>query len=134
MEVNSENKARFFAQYLFQRVLRWHDKSILYAVDGSDLAIVSIKKTDYFLELKPLSLISDEDSIEIAKITYPNDKDRLWRADVGKRIVPNHIDESCKTNVIDFLRSKGYAIHWNGLSVDDMVSSGWIKLTGGNNE
>jgi hypothetical protein len=28
----------------------------------------------------------------------------------------------------DYLRSKGYALHWMDLSVKDLVEYGWIKL------
>jgi hypothetical protein len=28
----------------------------------------------------------------------------------------------------DYLRSKGYALHWMDLSVEDLVEYGWIKL------
>jgi len=30
--------------------------------------------------------------------------------------------------IVDHLRSKGYALPWMGLSVDQMVEAGWIKL------
>jgi len=30
--------------------------------------------------------------------------------------------------VVSFLRSKGYALPWMGLSVDEMIKAGWIKL------
>jgi hypothetical protein len=28
----------------------------------------------------------------------------------------------------DYLRSKGYALPWMGLSVDELVEYGWVKL------
>lgn len=135
MEINNENKSKFFGQYLFQRVLMWHDKSILYAVDGSDLAIVSTKKNTYYLLLKPLSFISDEDAIAIANF-YGWKKGEEGFED---RILQFKIDLPCVSIngyahkhlpfVFDFLRSKGYALPYMGLSVEQMVEAGWIKLT-----
>ena len=31
-------------------------------------------------------------------------------------------------NTVDYLRSKGYALPWMDLSVEDLVKYGWIKL------
>lgn len=31
-------------------------------------------------------------------------------------------------NVMDYLRSKGYAVPWLDLSVDDLIEYGWVKL------
>ena len=31
-------------------------------------------------------------------------------------------------NVYDFLRSKGYALPWMGLSVEKLVEYGWVVL------
>lgn len=144
MEKNSENKAKFFAQYMFQHVLMWHDQSILYAVDGSDVATVSTKKTNYFLLLKPLSLITDKDAIGIAKIIgwdklkpsfadgHPLDlkvsiRDFNW--------LKNPLCDKTKLGIeaADYLRSKGYALPWMGLSVETLIEYGWIKLKEANN-
>lgn len=125
-EINSENKAKFFAQYMFQRVLMWHEKSIQYSVDGSDLDIVSTKRNEYILELKPLSSITDEDSEVFRLIMH-------WPAkgnSVAQTIVLLN-DQMFPAIAIDFLRSKGYAVSWMGLSVNEMVRVGWVKLKEG---
>jgi hypothetical protein len=33
------------------------------------------------------------------------------------------------SDIFDCLRLKGYAVRWNGLSVEEQVDLGWIKLT-----
>ena len=59
-----ENKAKFFAQYWEQHVL-YFSSDFLRKIDN--LTLDSIENDDY-LELKPLSQISDEDAIEVSKI------------------------------------------------------------------
>jgi len=146
MENTAEKKAMFFAQYMFQQVLMWHDTSILYAVDGSDLAIVSTKKTEYFLELKPLSSITDKDAKLICdELKLP----RAKRFYVGESLVTYKDDtytvvfyydgfvsvlkndgllliETKQAN--DIAISMGFALQWMGLSVNKLIDCGWIKL------
>lgn len=58
--------------------------------------------------------------------------------DVSGSITLHH--EDCEmqeiynlTAIIDYLRSKGYALPWMGLSVEDLVNAGWVKLKGEDN-
>ena len=62
-----ENKAKFFAQYWGQHVL-YFTSDFLRKIDN--LTLDSIENDDY-LELKPLSQISDEDAINVAKLVSP---------------------------------------------------------------
>lgn len=78
MENNIQNKAKFFAQYWGQHILRFS----LVDVNSpnskpTDVVLptwVSYKEYNYwsvlngYLELKPLSSITDEDAIEVATI------------------------------------------------------------------
>jgi hypothetical protein len=115
LESTLENKAKFFAQY-------WGTKTMY--VGGVGLVEIgkggwNLKHPDFFLQLTPLSQITDEDAIEIG---YDNSEDFKY-----------HFlkwNEVHKTEVIDadLLRSKGYALPWMGLSVDELVEYGWIKL------
>ena len=59
------------------------------------------------IELKPLAQMSDEDK-----------EHAYWP------VYPTHV---CVMN-IDYLRSKGYALPWLGLSVEEMIEAGWIKI------
>jgi hypothetical protein len=70
MEKTLENKAKFFAQYWAQKVLRYSFQTddIKPLNNVSDNFVMALK--DAFLELKPLSQITREEAIEIAKIIY----------------------------------------------------------------
>lgn len=131
-EINNENKAKFFALYLGQMVeypeiddrivrhklvasgfeyLHLNYKRKVKGCIGNEISF-SNKNTNHNsnalnakLELKPLSQISDEDKEHAYWLVYPI-------------TVIN----------IDFLRSKGYALPWMGLSVEEMVEYGWIRL------
>lgn len=101
------------------------------------------------LLLKPLSKISDEDAIffcggipegyELFKI-YNLKKDGY----LGVKIRSPYSESEIKFNEdgyrydvkspnrnwenLDYLRSRGYALPWMGLTVEEMVEVGWIKL------
>ena len=116
-----ENKARFFAQYWGQHVL-YFSSDFLRKIDN--LTLDSIENDD-FLELKPLSQIGDEDAVEISKF-YPS-----FGSDIRNAVKElfkewNVLELSIETG--DYLRSKGYALPWMDLSVEDLVEYGWIKL------
>ena len=116
-----ENKARFFAQYWGQYVL-YFTSDFLRKIDN--LTLDSVEDDD-FLELKPLSHISDEDAIEISK-EYP-----AFGSDIRNSVKElfqefDVLELSIKT--VDYLRSKGYALPYMHLSVENLIEYGWIKL------
>ena len=148
MENTLENKAKFFALYWGQMVLS----------DGIEIGgCVGDCEPDMFLELKPLSSITDEDAIEVAKILRPHSFEmhpRGWKVNrTENEIEITHrqsifefdIDYSGSLGVdsdagwsylgnaeqlfaYDYLRSKGYALPYMGLSVEKLVEYGWVKL------
>ena len=104
MENTLENKEKFFAQYWGQEVKKYliqTDATQSY-YNVSDNFGMALK--DAFLELKPLSQISYEDSAEVAK--------------VSSKVI----------EAVDCLRSKGYALPWNSLSVEKQIEYGWVRL------
>lgn len=129
MDNTLESKAKFFALYWGQKVLcntnkGWSD----WTISQVSLREIVLAKSDS-LELKPLLQISDEDSIEVVNIaktmgikcgSMRNPKDYCI-INIGKTIFS--ISE-----IVDFLRSKGYALPWMELSVEEMIEFGWIKL------
>lgn len=149
-EINNENKAKFFAQYWGQSVcfVPFINQDV-YVNEHMPWKDRMLEKK--YLNLKPLSSISDEDAIEVAKILYP-----MYSAwEINKANLPSTLwvenmanDEYsfCLANdgleayldgpqimnfqtAVDFLRSRGYALPFMGLSVEEMVGAGWIKLT-----
>ena len=145
LENTLENKARFFAQYFGQHVL-YFSSDFLRKINS--LTLDSIENDD-FLELKPLSQISDEDVIQGIMITYNKTYD-----DLGEILEVKHYntfssitttsaggnfkthrsfhhwngDRKIGSMECDYLRSKGYALPWMDLSVEDLVEYGWVKL------
>lgn len=96
------------------------------------------KKEDWnhsgmLLELKPLESISDEDAIDIGKYRY-NYLKMMTYTEIGKCIISDYLNRSSKWQFeleqyeIDYLRSKGYALPWMGLSVKDLIDYGWVKF------
>lgn len=169
MENTIENKSKFFALYWGQRL--WD-----FEFENSDFVSRDNKvmNIDYYLERKdipscylqltPLSQISDEDAIEFLNIaTYLKGRykvgdlkleevhdlnsnkrwkklttlDHNFKEDKGQFFCnfSNHsfsymnVNDETVLELFDFLRSKGYALPWMGLSVEKMIEYGWIKLT-----
>ena len=148
-----ENKAKFFAQYWRQDVLcrvifgKNKNEIIMHNTPCSNLKLGEI--IDSYLELKPLSQISDEDLIQLTYIPegwkifkiYHTTRDGYSAVKIRKLYDDNDLKFNAdgykydmKTlsvkmaNTVDYLRSKGYALPWMDLSVEDLVKYGWIKL------
>ena len=140
-----ENKAKFFAQYWGQHVL-YFSSDFLRKIDN--LTLDSIENDD-FLELKPLSQITNEDVIQGIMITYNKTYEDLGEIlevkhyNTFSSITTTRAGQNFKTHrsihhwngnrkigsmECDYFRSKGYAIPYMDLSVEDLVEYGWVKL------
>lgn len=125
-----ENRANFHALYYGQR--------IAYCVNSADeiqaFGCLSNCVNDeiLYLKTKPLSAISDEDAIEVARIEYPLHPSHHYSG-YGKYLCDNLNTSitSNKVHISDFLRSKGYLIGWMDLTPEDILSYGWGRLEGG---
>lgn len=104
MENTKENKAKFFAQYYGQEVLK--NRTSIYRLNHS----WNWQHNSFYLILKPLSSITDEH------------KDKS--ISLGETHLRNFNQKQ-----VDYLRSKGYALPFHDLSVDDLINYNWIKLT-----
>lgn len=126
MENTLENKTKFFSQYWGQEVLianphvnnRARFKCVYPWINhNTDIA---------WLELKPLSSITDEDA-KFCSETLGFD---ISDYEDGEEILKEQIIEIHHEDIgfADCLRSKGYVLPWMGLSVEKLVEYGWIKL------
>ena len=144
MKNTLENKTRFFAQYWGQHLIIMC--SFLRIIDHVTLCNI---ENDDILELKPLSQISDEDVIQGITYLY-----NMTREALGEILEIKHYDTFSSITTIgigcnfktsrsihhwrgtkkigsveaDYFRSKGYALHYMDLSVEDLIDYGWIKL------
>ena len=127
-ENNRENKKKFFALYFGQKVA----KGIFLAEVDSDIIH---RQHRYHLLLKPLSAITDEDAIACnslhnALIGYDDTMDFATPIEMAKHWLSNGGEKDMVNTraTVDYLRSHGYALPFQDLSVDDLVVYGWIKL------
>ena len=113
-----ENKAKFFAQYWGQHVL-YFSSDFLRKIDN--LTLDSIENDD-FLELKPLSQISDEDVIQGITYLY-----NITREALGEILEIKHYDTFSSITTIgigcNFKTSRSIH-HWGVLK-----KLGLLKLT-----
>lgn len=123
-EINLENKAKFFAQYWGQYVMRDYTTTRIFPVDESN---IKFEIEDAWLELKSLSDISDEDAIEVAKMLGCNDgNSKGFMIGYGRDYVKR--ERNMKSNIVDFLRSRDYLVPWMGLSCEELIETSWAKL------
>lgn len=132
MENTVNNKMAFFAQYWGQKVLHIRNSPIPFHL--SSMKPSDILESDY-LSLKPLSSISNEDAIEVAKyggwdilLTPMSETEGIrqgghWAKEISRGVI------TCGFDCADYLRSKSYALPFMGLSVETLVEYGWCKLT-----
>jgi hypothetical protein len=116
-------KSRFFAQY-------WGTKTMY--VGGVGLVEIgtggwNLKHPNFFLQLKPLSKISDEDAEHIMQLEafidgFLSDDFLNYLSELEKGYCN-------KFEAIDYLRLKRYAVPFMEYSVEDLISFGWVQLT-----
>ena len=139
MENTLENKAKFIAQHIGQRLDENYYHAIIRGIvqEGktqSDWKIktqhLSIPILDAGIPLKSLQSITDEDAIEVAYLHWPDYRKTNHNVDVEwvKRILETISQNS---RISDYLRSKGHAIPWMGLSVEELVNRGWVRIKEG---
>ena len=128
-------KCRFFALYWMQDVKtsEKHQKKGLKPLQINNHSLQYVD-SDSFLELKPLSKITDEDLKNIADIGFNfNQKVTHFKVETkavfGYYIMPSE-SKYVRLDVphIDYLRSKGYALPFMEYSVDELVELGWVRL------
>lgn len=163
-QINNETIAAFFAQYWGQEVMIVEQSSKIVREEIGPESIILCYYANAYLHLKPLSQISDEDAIEVAKIINdaPFITHKKWQVEKytkaeagcdGVKVFArhsaryytfdfdgqfDHLDEDTDHEMLgycdfpaayDFLRSRGYALPFRGLSVNEMKEAGWLKLT-----
>lgn len=128
MENTLENKAKFFALYYGQEVANiTHPFENHYMGTVEGLFINDVN----FLELTPLSQITDEDAIELANKCKHDDFAGL---EIRQLMMENNSSwieyfTHYETQfAFDYLRSKSYALPWLDTTVEQQIEFGWVKL------
>ena len=130
-----ENKAKFFAQYWGCKVLK--NELLNLNIPAHKIGMDNCRGSrEQYLELKPLLQISNEDAEQVIGLQ----ECRLKRSDVNSccygmspsgifvNSLLGHNSFYLSHREVDYLRTKGYAIRWTNLKVEDLISYGWIKL------
>lgn len=125
MENTIENKQRFFALYMFQKVLR-HGQYLDTVTPAWNWAHEA-----FSLELKPLSAISDEDLLWLGRNAndYPNsqyNEDLKYCKDLVRRYLSR--PPMMNFEATDYLRSKGYLLPFMDLTIDQILAYKWAVI------
>jgi len=155
MENIIKNKVKLSSLYYNQKgwgKKKWDNFNSEEAIKNDGEFLDTIDDND-FIFLKPLSSITDEDAVKVAKILHPNVKEwqkpyrergNTWvDADDDSEYYLCFSEELFETqgnsfitygeflkvlSATDYLRSKGYALPFMNLSVEKQLEYGWIKL------
>lgn len=144
MQNTIENKAKFFALY-------WSQEVVKDGLNNSEKCSVqfALSESIYiegYLELTTLSQISDEDAIEVAKILGNAENGSSIEWDCGGESF-DFIGDYCGTvyydgeidyneneqvsllilQAYDYLRSKGYALPYMSLSIEKLIEFGGLN-------
>lgn len=132
------NKAKFFALYWGQNVLK-SDKYGLELVSAyfnpGQTRVDGLKGLNYCLELNPLTEIKDDEIKyldELMGLIFPAlESFDEWRAFFNmvfaeQNSVATEFQVFEIQKGLDYLRSKGYALPWMDLSINDLLEYGWI--------
>lgn len=134
-ENTPENKAKFFAQYWGQEVFKSFDRQVnaIFCKPAD-----ALNYPDSFIMLNPISSITDADAIELAGIRGLVNIIRVGFVFEGYLVVLKREGKRSVTKFvffrdmyqpeIDFLRSKSYLLPYMDLSVEDLISYGWVKI------
>jgi len=142
------DKARFIHQYYGQRILRVNFNKLAHVGQGG----WNLNHPDFYIEVTPLSKITNEDAIAVAKIFHPewenptityNDETtttvtngRTSYGDIVDIYADGEIfpEESNKyasyffLKAYDYLRSKGYLIPWREYTCEQILDNNWARL------
>lgn len=124
MENTIENKANFFALHWGQFVA---SKDIFDKILVNPL-LVGVNIEEYVLELKSVYEITDEDAIEVANLLGWTEHEKSIKIKQCNSFLKGGFDFTNCTFIADYLRSKGYAVSFMGVSVKTLIEWGWVKL------
>lgn len=126
-ELTQDLKERFFAMYWGQKVMYWIPK-----FDAVYVKPVLGQVESTYLLLRPISSLSDDEAVEVARIVKPH-VEWIHDAKYGKSFVKDLNFTQCvfpiHSHAADYLRSIGVALPFLGHSVEELIAAGWIKLT-----
>lgn len=147
-DLNSPETFQLFAiQYWGQRVVKEIGVLPLNVVGVQNIEFISPGKE--VLELTSLADITDEDAITVAEIVgyndcegksfnvcYRNGHYRRWICIEDFTVTDycwSHDYETIEDlpnvpHIVDFLRSRGYALPWLGYTVEELISAGYCQL------
>jgi hypothetical protein len=130
-------KMKFYAQYFGQKIVRseFVEKSrnlktvnancfaFPHLIINSCLELKSIENIDnedaqYLVNLIPLA---SKDGYEMSFKEHEHSKEKIYKSMIDFR--------NTHSFILDFLRSKGYAVPFMEYSIDDLIKMNFIKIT-----
>jgi len=125
MENTAENKERFFAQHFGQKVLILNERPDPYVLNLNSMFWVRDPDSkSIHLQLRSVDMLTDGERAKYLSLS-PTTQDALEALE-GRLLVADEMQKW--EHLITWLRSIGIAIPFMGLSVDQLISYGWVKI------
>ena len=150
MDISKITKATLFGQYLYCCNVSWlrteDNQTIISDLNASDFNWLLLREKSK-LVLKSLSNLSREDAIfiyctknglhntgnvSLVEYSFNNNIIRIeiYSPDYSSVLIPKDYFsvDSLSAKLTDYLKSKGYAMPYMGLSVEKLIEYGWVVL------
>lgn len=134
MDNTLDNKSKFIAQYWGQQILKVKGaESTTQFVNGGWI----FASPGVYLELKPLSAISDEELTQVASLMdktydapYPQDSKNAHSVEDARTWLTINTQYCANLPIMfsDYLRSKAYLLPFHDLTTEQLIEYGWAKL------
>ena len=135
-------KDKFFAQYWGQKVALYYENTFNY-----DFEFPKHWFNDTKLKLKSLNELSREDAIflycskngilrteKVSLIEYSFSNNilgiEIYTPEYSSQLIPKDYFsiDGLSVKLTDYIKSKGYAVPFMGLSVEKLIENGWVVL------
>lgn len=129
--ITQEFKGRYKALYFGQEVLVSPTATMGQTITLGKVIPIGEEPDDSFLRLRSLESITDEEAVEVARIWLEKTNGLGVHPATGIEYIKAHAKEQFKRvdcGLIDYLRSRSFALPYLGVSVDEMVKEGFVEL------
>lgn len=129
------DKLKFFAQYLGCKIAFIDGNGRIHPRELTPAMLLDAQGDFdgvYFLPLRPLESITDEEAIKVGKLI--GDAPIMASMIIWGINIENKLELACKYTpidvqiIIDYLRSRSFALPYMGYSVEQLQEMNWIKL------
>ncbi len=132
MKNTLENKAKFFSLYYGQNIRGWNEDNQGRVAKVGPTYMTKRIISECHLKLEPLKAITDEDKKYLERYLFGELIEfQILETSVFINTFSRRMGQKQRpimNQQLDYLRSKGYALPFGELSVEQLIEYGWCRL------